>query len=307
MTCRGDRRSPLVAGTTRKSNAAALRQVQDRRVEGRQERDRTMLILNNDEIETLLSMDSCIEVLNKAYRQLANGEAVNRPRTDLYLPFPETSGVYAFKSMEAGLFDPKVVALRLNSDVIRWEDRGGRIVKDKLPKAPGGKWVGLVLLFSAETGEPLAIFPDGVIQAFRVAASSALAARYMARQDVTHLGIFGSGWRPGPTWRPFARCALLSLVFVPRRRTGSRGRDGRKGFPWNRARTPNRWRKSVSDRPAITRVIPPEWVRPGVHFTCFPRSGDDTIGGPTGSSSIARSRPRTTSPAGRESEAHDPI
>ena len=102
-----------------------------------------MLILNNDEIEKLISMDSCIEVLDKAYRQLSNGEAVNRPRTDLYLPFPETSGVYAFKSMEAGLSDPKVVALRLNSDIIRWEDRGGRIVKDKIPKAPGGKWVGL--------------------------------------------------------------------------------------------------------------------------------------------------------------------
>ena len=31
---------------------------------------------------------------------------------------------------------------------------------------------------------------------------------------------------------------------------------------------------------AITRVIPPEWVKPGVHFTCVKTSelGDDTIG-----------------------------
>ena len=146
-----------------------------------------MLILNNDEIESLLSMDSCLAVLDKAYRQLSDGKAVNRPRTDLYLPFPETSGVYAFKSMEAGLFDPKVVALRLNSDVIRWEKRADRVVKEKIPKAPGGKWVGLVLLFSAETGEPLAIFPDGVIQAFRVAASSALATMIEQAATVTSL------------------------------------------------------------------------------------------------------------------------
>ena len=66
------------------------------------------------------------------------------------------------------------MALRLNSDVIRWEERDGRIIKDKIPAAPGNKWVGLIMLFSAETGEPLAIFPDGFIQGLRVAASSAL-------------------------------------------------------------------------------------------------------------------------------------
>ena len=35
----------------------------------------------------------------------------------------------------------------------------------------------------AETGEPLAIFPDGIIQGIRVAASNALAARFLARED----------------------------------------------------------------------------------------------------------------------------
>ncbi len=247
-----------------------------------------MLILNNDEIKTLLSMDSCIEVLNKAYRQLSDGEAVNRPRTDLYLPFPETSEVYAFKSMEAGLFDPKVVALRLNSDVIRWEDRGDRIVKDKLPKAPGGKWVGLVLLFSAETGEPLAIFPDGVIQAFRVAASSALAARYMARQDVTHLGMFGSGWQARAHVEAFCKVRSFEkvLVFSPtqaNRESFAREMEALVGLPVEpcaeAAQVAEQAQVLVAATNAITRVIPPEWVKPGVHFTCVKTSelGDDTI------------------------------
>jgi ornithine cyclodeaminase/alanine dehydrogenase-like protein (mu-crystallin family) len=247
-----------------------------------------MLILNNDEIETLLSMDSCIEVLDKAYRQLANGEAVNRPRTDLYLPFPETSGVYVFKSMEAGLFDPKVVALRLNSDVIRWEDRGGRIVKDKLPKAPGGKWVGLVLLFSAETGEPLAIFPDGVIQAFRVAASSALAARYLARPDVNRLGVFGSGWQARAHVEAFCNVRSFEkvLVFSPtreNRESFALEMANRVGLPVEpcaeAAQVAEQAQVLVAATNTITRVIPPEWVKPGVHFTCVKTSelGDDTI------------------------------
>ena len=140
-----------------------------------------MMILNNEEVSDLLSMDKCLRHLEAAYRELSEGGAVNRPRSDLYLPATTTGGVYCFKTMEGGLTREKVVALRLNSDVIKWEEKGGRIVKDKVPAAPGNKWVGLVLLFSAESGEPLAIFPDGIIQGIRVAASSALAARYLAR------------------------------------------------------------------------------------------------------------------------------
>ena len=248
-----------------------------------------MLILNNDEIESLLSMDSCIAVLDKAYRQLSDGKAVNRPRTDLYLPFPETSGVYAFKSMEAGLFDPKVVALRLNSDVIRWEKRADRVVKEKIPKAPGGKWVGLVLLFSAETGEPLAIFPDGVIQAFRVAASSALAARCLAREDAARLGVFGSGWQARAHVEAFCKVRSFRevLVFSPtraNREVFAREMAGRVGAPVepceDAARVASRADVLVAATNAITRVIPPDWVRAGVHFTCVKTSelGDETIG-----------------------------
>src|SRR5204862_3864775 len=127
----------------------------------------------------------------------AAGKATYRPRADMYVPSPAEGGVYAFKSMEGGMADPPVVALRLNSDVIHWERRAGVLVKDKLPKAPGGQWVGLVLLFSSETGEPLAIFPDGVMQRIRVAAPSALAAARMAREDSSGLGMLGSGRQAG--------------------------------------------------------------------------------------------------------------
>src|SRR5258705_2071279 len=105
-----------------------------------------MLILNNDEIESLVSMELALSLLEKAYRAQAEGRAAFRPRSDLYVPSPAEGGVYAFKSMEGALADPPVVALRLNSDVIHLEKRGSAIVKDKLPKAPRGKWVRLVLL-----------------------------------------------------------------------------------------------------------------------------------------------------------------
>ncbi len=99
-----------------------------------------MIILNNDEISTVLSMDNCLRFLERAYLEQAQGTAVNRPRSDLYLPATTSGGVYCFKTMEGALTQEKVVALRLNSDVIRWEEKGGRIIKDKIPAAPGNKW-----------------------------------------------------------------------------------------------------------------------------------------------------------------------
>src|ERR671918_1129365 len=176
-----------------------------------------MLILSNEEIESFLSIQTCIEALEKAYLSWDKGTAINRPRTDLVLPAPNQSGVYAFKSMEAGLVDPPIVAMRINSDIIRWRQQGSRVLKTKIPAAPGDKYVGLVMLFSTVNGEPLAMFPDGVVQRMRVASSSALAARYLAREDSHTLALFGSGWQAG-SHLP-AMCAVRPIkrvnVFSP--------------------------------------------------------------------------------------------
>jgi ornithine cyclodeaminase/alanine dehydrogenase-like protein (mu-crystallin family) len=83
-----------------------------------------MMILNNEEISAVLTMENCLRFLEKAYKEQAQGTAINRPRSDMYLPATTHGGVYCFKTMEGALSQEKVVALRLNSDVIRWEERG---------------------------------------------------------------------------------------------------------------------------------------------------------------------------------------
>ena len=236
-----------------------------------------MLILSNEEIESLLTVDLALKCLERAYIGQAQGTAVNRPRSDLYLPGVHEGSVYAFKTMEGGLVESKIVALRLNSDIIRWEERGNRVVKDKVPMAPGKKWVGLIQLFSAETGEPLAMFPDGVIQRMRVAVTSALAAREMARQDASVMAIFGSGWQAGAHVPAF--CAVRKIkhvrAFSPTR--GNRERFAEEmeklvGVPVQPMNTAEEAARDadilVAATNAVTRVIEPEWLKPGVHFTC---------------------------------------
>ena len=80
-----------------------------------------MMILNNEEVSAVLSMEHCLRFLEKAYQEQARGTAVNRPRSDMYLPATSIGGVYCFKTMEGALTQEKVVSLRLNSDVIRCE------------------------------------------------------------------------------------------------------------------------------------------------------------------------------------------
>ncbi len=247
-----------------------------------------MLVLSNEEIESFLTINSCIEALEKAYRSWDGGTAINRPRTDLVLPSPNESGVYAFKSMEAGLTDPPVVAMRINSDIIRWRQDGNRVLKTKIPSAPGDKYVGLIMLFSTENGSPLAIFPDGVVQRMRVASSSALAARYLAREDASTLALFGSGWQAG-SHLP-AMCAVRRIKQV---KVYSTTKANREAFAREMAQKVSADVMPVQSPEeavagadiiaattnSLSRVVNPEWVRPGIHLTCVrvPELGDETI------------------------------
>src|SRR5205814_10661312 len=89
-----------------------------------------------------------------------------------------------------------VAAIRLASEILTWpKDAQGHAKKVRIGAAPNGRFVGLVLLFSTTTGEPLAILPDGVIQRMRVAATTALDAKYLARADASEVAMLGCGWR----------------------------------------------------------------------------------------------------------------
>jgi alanine dehydrogenase len=190
--------------------------------------------------------------------------------------------------MEGGLVESKIVALRLNSDIIRWQERENRVVKDKLPMAPGKKWVGLIQLFSAETGEPLAICPDGVIQRMRVAVTSALAAREMAREDASVMAIFGSGWQAGAHVPAFFAVRKLKKINCYSPTQANRIKFAREmeklvGVEVEAMDSAAEAAKAadvlVAATNAITRVIEPEWMKPGVHATCVKdcELGEETI------------------------------
>ena len=142
-------------------------------------------------------MKDLVPAIEEAYIELINGRGGNRLRSDIVTPTTQRQdGLYALKSMDGVIPKFGVGAVRINSDILTFPESGGQMRRVKMPAAPGDRYVGLVLLFSTHDGAPLLICPDGVMQRMRVGATSAVAAKYMAKkgsQDRDHhrLGLAG--------------------------------------------------------------------------------------------------------------------
>jgi alanine dehydrogenase len=149
------------------------------------------LIINNDDVASLLTIEDTIEALERSYRDLAAGEATCRPRIDIRIPTSDPAKNYQFGSMEGGSTGG-YFAVRMKSDVIYETSYNGAVTQEKYCMRPG-LFCGLIFLTSVETGEPLAFINDGVLQHMRVAADGAIGVKYMARKDAEVVGMLGSG------------------------------------------------------------------------------------------------------------------
>lgn len=151
------------------------------------------LILSNADIDSLLTMGDCIEAVEEAFRDLGTGRATNRPRTLTYSPL-DPNHYYMFSCMDGSLPRHGIHILRLTSDHLFQTTYKGMPRREKLPRGPGEKFCGLVILFSLHTLEPLAILQDAVLNRMMIGATSAVAAKYMSRPDSQCMALLGAGW-----------------------------------------------------------------------------------------------------------------
>ncbi|MDR3522044.1 MAG: ornithine cyclodeaminase family protein [Acidocella sp.] len=234
------------------------------------------LILSNDDIAKLLTVPECMEALEDAYRELANGRAVTGAGIDMQTPTSKADHLYSLKCMDGILPNRSIAAVRIKSDIVTWPKVGNTKRRVKVPAAPGGRYVGLVLLFSSETGEPLAIFPDGVMQRIRVGATNGLGVKYMARQNATSVGILGSGWQAGTQLAAAAAARSISkvLCFSPNaqnRRIFAAEMTAALGIAVTAVNTPEEAVSGADIVLCATSAIEPvffeRWVEPGMHIS----------------------------------------
>ena len=154
----------------------------DREIEGR-----NVLFIDNETAQQVLSMEDCMDVIGSAYEEFGLGRAT-ASRASHSVPSSDGQGWFSWDPMVSAITNIKAVAIRIKSDVQPFTE--GRVEKYSVAQ---GKYCGLILLFSTEDGAPLAIMNDGHIQHMRVGAVGGLSAKYLAREDATTLGIYGTG------------------------------------------------------------------------------------------------------------------
>lgn len=238
------------------------------------------LLLSNDDVDRLVTMRECIDVLELAYRELAAGRGTDRRRADSFVAGPVEGSLYSLKSMDGIAPAFGVGAVRIDSDVVTWPTRSGNTRREKLPAAPGGRWVGLVLLFSIETGEPLALFPDGCIQRLRVGGTNGLAADRLARADARTVGLIGSGWQAGG--QVMAICAVRRVERIRCYSTNAEHRvafarewSQRLGVEVEPVRSPEDAVRGADVVLCATNTIDhvffERWIEPGMHLSSIKR------------------------------------
>ena len=156
------------------------------------------LLLSNDDVERALTPEDAIAATEAIYRELAEGQAINRARSQTYMPVESKQHPgfrYRFKSQEGSGVSSGVWALRITSDMAGFSYTAGVKRRRILPVATGNRYCGMVILFDIEKIEPVAFMPDGVIQKLRVAALSTVGSKYLAPAKPRTLGLFGSGWQ----------------------------------------------------------------------------------------------------------------
>jgi len=139
--------------------------------------DRPTRILARHEIERLLDMRSCIDAVGDALRRRAEGRAA-------------PGGVLGVRVPDGG-FHVKAAALELGRPYFAAK------VNANCPGNPASRGLptiqGVLALFDASSGVPLAVMDAMAITTLRTAAASAVAARVLARPDATTAAFVGCG------------------------------------------------------------------------------------------------------------------
>jgi alanine dehydrogenase len=136
-----------------------------------------ILLLTPPEIRRLLTLDECIDAVERAFRMY--GEGKTAPPAVLSVHVPEGSF-----HVKAGTLDfgGSYFAAKVNGN---FPGNGARF---GLPTIQG-----VIVLCDAEKGTPLAVMDSRDITSLRTAAATAVAAKYLARGDSRTVTICGCG------------------------------------------------------------------------------------------------------------------
>lgn len=219
-----------------------------------------VLLLGHDEVAALLPMSECMRLMRDALVSLAEGR-VHQPLRTIVRPHGAAGmlGLMpAYSSAAPSAFGLKAICI-FPGNAARGLD----------------SHQGAVLLFSAETGEPLAFVNASAVTAVRTAAVSGVAAVALAREDAGDLSIVGAGVQARTHVEAMAhartirRCRVASHN-VERARRLADELSGAYAFPVEAVETVEEAVRGadliVTATNSAEPVVRREWVADGAHI-----------------------------------------
>jgi ornithine cyclodeaminase/alanine dehydrogenase-like protein (mu-crystallin family) len=155
-------------------------------------------LISRSQVAELLPLDVCIDAVERAFRLLGEGKVAHPSTLGVHV----ANGGFHVKAGAAAL-DREWFAAKINANFPGNPDRFG------LPTIQG-----LVCLFDAENGQPLALLDSSELTALRTAAATAVAAKHLARPDSTTATVVGCGRQGKAQLRALGRVLRLGRAFA---------------------------------------------------------------------------------------------
>jgi len=226
------------------------------------------IVLTHEEVEDLLTMPECIDLMAETLAGLARGE-YHLPLRMVVRP-PATENFFglmpAHRSGPEGGWGLKVVAISPGN-----------------PARGLDTHQGAVMLFDGDTGEVRAVMNAAAVTAIRTAAVSGAATRLLAREDAGRLAIIGAGVQARKHLEAMACVRKLeSARIYSRRPEGARAvaeeAAGRYGFTVEASVSAEEALRGadivITATSASEPVLRREWLTSGAHVNavgaCFP-------------------------------------
>jgi len=208
------------------------------------------IVITDDDAMRLLSIPEAIDAMRVAFRDLAEGKAVNPPRLRYSSDTADPKRRY-FANIHAGAVQSyQTACVRAGSHFMLMDERSGQ--RRTLDNPDPVNW-SVIILYNLTNGEPLAFMHETHLSGFRVGATTGLAVAECARPDAEVLGLFGTGNQAYPNCR--AICAVRPIRTV---KVYSPTAEHREAF---KARMAN-------EKVEVVPVDDPREVVRGAHIVC---------------------------------------
>jgi len=208
------------------------------------------LMLNKRDVRNLLTINEVVDVVERGFRDYTEGKGEMPPK--VYLTVKDGD----FRAMPAAL-----------------------------PGAAGMKWVSVhtqnpikglltvmaVLIYNdPETGFPLAVMDASEITALRTAATSAIAAIYLARKNPTTMGVVGAGYQAYHHIRVHQEIFRFKEIYISDISPKAVGllMDSLPNMPLRACAIDETVKADIvcTVTPALQPVIQKKWLVPGTHI-----------------------------------------